>query len=67
MTNAEQVLSALRNNSEGCTENGWKDIYLDNAIPTGMNDKVFRAALATLSKQGLYKVVDGYAWGRVKM
>ena len=65
MTKVQQVLANLRNNAEN-VDNGWGDVYLDNAI-NGMNDKEFRACLASLSKQGLYKVVDGYAWGRVKV
>ena len=60
------VLQALRANAE-YSENGWLVVYLDNARPAGMSDKVFRAALAQLSKRELYKVIDGFAWGKVKM
>ena len=61
------VLCSLRNNVEGNNENGWKMVYLDNARPKDMNDKQFRGCLAALSKMGVYKVVDGYAWGKVKV
>ena len=65
-TVAEQLLKNLRNSMEGnATKDGFVMVYLDNARH-GMNDKVFRANLAVLSKLGLYRVVDGYAWGEVK-
>lgn len=69
MTTVEQVLSSLRAHpdyEEEQADGMWLMVYLDNARVAGMNDKAFRAALAQLSKQGLYKVVDGYAWGKVK-
>ncbi len=66
MTNSEQVLKSLRSKVENDNGDGWGEVYLDNAR-NGMNDKVFRAALAQLSKQGLYQVIDGYAWGKVKI
>lgn len=62
-----QVLAALRANAEGCTENGWRNVYLDNALPAGMSDKSFRSHLAALSKVGLYRPIDGYAFGDVKV
>lgn len=65
-TVAEQVLKNLRAHAEGGMNDKWGMIYLDNARK-GMNDKVFRANLAVLSKLGYYKVVDGYAWGEVKL
>ena len=71
MTNeAANVLASLRQNSE-YTEpfNGveWGMVYLDNARPKGMSEKSFRSHLAALSKQGLYRVEDGFAWGLVKV
>lgn len=64
---AQTVLNALRNGSEGWSKSeAWGEVYLDNVRPAGMTDKTFRAYLAVLSKAGLYKVVDGYAWGKVK-
>lgn len=65
-TNANQVLNSLRKYVEN-KNNGWGEVYLDNARPIGMNDKVFRANLAVLSKLGLYRPVDGYAFGDVKL
>lgn len=65
---ADIVLAALIANAEGCEDsNGWRDVYLDNARPVEMNDKVFRAALATLSKRGVYRPHDGFAFGAVKV
>ena len=60
-TAADQVLKALRDKVEYCDDGVWGGVYLDNARPKGMNDKIFRAALATAFKQGLYKVDDGFA------
>ena len=66
MTKTEQVLSALRQNTES-TDDGWGMVYLDNARPEGMSEKTFRSCLAQLSKQDLYRVADGYAFGEVKI
>lgn len=68
--NAQKVLSNLRANTESTeTRDGvvWGSVYLDNARPSGMSDKVFRAALSQLAKAGLYKVIDGYAFGDVRL
>lgn len=65
MTNTETVLKNLRDNAES-EFRGWGCVYLDNARK-GMPVATFRAALAQLSKQGLYRVVDGYAFGDVKL
>lgn len=67
---AQTVLNNLRNHSEGTTltdKNGvkWVSVYLDNARH-GMDKNKFRAQLAVLAKAGLYRVVDGYAWGDVR-
>lgn len=69
MTNTQQVLAALRANSEDryALPGTWTLVYLDNARPKDMSDKVFRANLGQLAKQKLYRVVDGYAWGEVKV
>ena len=67
--NTEQVLKAMRANtdSEG-TQEGWRMVYLDNALP---QDREFRRSLggmlSSLTKRGVYKEVDGFAWGQVKM
>lgn len=64
--NTKQVLSNLRKSAEDHSAD-WSEVYLDNAVPVGMSDKSFRSTLAILSKAGFYKVIDGYAWGKVKM
>ena len=66
-SNVATVLNNLRKFAEGCESNGWRDVYLDNARPEHMTDKTFRACLASLAKQGLYKPLDGYAFGMIKM
>lgn len=68
---AQTVLNNLRASTEGTfitDKNGakWESVYLDNARK-GMEQNKFRAQLAVLSKAGLYRVVDGYAWGDVKI
>ena len=69
--NKQQVLENLRANieSESTTADGhrWGCVYLDNARPKGMSANQFRAILAQLSKEGLYKVIDGYAFGDVRL
>jgi hypothetical protein len=62
-----RVLTALRQASESDDGNGWRSVYLDNARPAGMSNKSFRSYLAKLSQHGLYRVIDGYAFGSVKM
>jgi len=63
---AQTVLSRLRNHMEGnADKDGFVMIYLDNAR-YGMPAKTFRAYLKVLAEAGLYRVVDGYAWGEVK-
>jgi len=62
------VLAALRSNTEGSGgREGWKDVYLDNARPPGMSVTSFRSQLSALAKRGLYKPIDGWAFGEVKM
>jgi hypothetical protein len=65
-TVAARLLESLRANVERVS-NGWGEVYLDNAKPAEMSVHRFRANLAVLSKLGLYRVVDGYAFGDVKM
>lgn len=62
-----RILQALRAAAESDAAPGWRDVYLDNARPSDLNDKQFRAALVSLSKRGLYKPLDGYAFGMVRM
>lgn len=61
-----KVLTALREASESDDGEGWRMVYLDNARPAGMSVNSFRSYLAKLSQHGLYRVVDGYAWGSVR-
>lgn len=64
------VLEALRKASENDGEPGWRDVYLDNArslVPVYMTANTFRSYLAKLSQHGLYRPLDGYAFGTVKM
>jgi hypothetical protein len=64
---AQTVLTNLRNAYESVDSTGeWGMTYIDNARE-GMEQNKFRAQLAVLSKAGLYRVVDGYAWGEVKV
>ncbi len=64
--NVAVVINALRANVENVSD-GWGEVYLDNARPAWMSDKTFRACLSSLSKSNAYRVIDGYAWGKVKM
>jgi hypothetical protein len=61
------VLAALRSKAEGEAVDGFKLVYLDNAKPEGMSPTAFAGHLGALQKAGLYKVIDEYAWGNVKM
>lgn len=66
---SDQVLAALRANAEDRNQPdaGWLMVYLDNAKPNNMSQKTFRSCLSVLSHSGVYKVMDGWAWGSVKM
>jgi hypothetical protein len=62
------VLNNLRENAESeviYKGEKWLCCYLDNARK-GMDKNKFRAQLAVLAKAGLYRIVDGYAFGDVK-
>ncbi len=68
----EIVLESLRSNYEGHSNppadiDGWADVYLDNAKPAWMSPATFRFHLSALSKRGLYRPIDNYAWGKVKL
>lgn len=74
MSTTERVLAALRANIESSTADTsatrpgtWADVYLDNAKPADVTATSFRACLAALAKQGLYRVIDGFAWGSVRL
>jgi hypothetical protein len=65
---AARLLAALRRHVE--SEDGeWGMVYLDNAHhgSLGMTPHQFAWHLSALSKAGLYKPVDGYAWGTVRL
>jgi hypothetical protein len=67
----ETVLAALRSKHESIETRAdgtsWGLTCLDNARPAGISDLSFRATLAALAKAGLYRVVDGFAWGEVRL
>jgi len=68
MMKSDEVLAALRDNAEGGNDNGWSDVYLDNASAgLGMTPMQFRSCLSVLAQRGVYRVVDGYAWGKVAL
>lgn len=69
-TKTAEVLAALRANTEGVetkTSDGrtFHSVYLDNARPAGMSPRAFAGHLSALAAAGLYKEVDGFAWGDV--
>lgn len=66
MTTTE-ILQTLRANAEGAPFNGWCMVYLDNAIPAGMNRHAFAGFLSALTATGDYRPVDGFAFGEVKV
>jgi hypothetical protein len=66
MNKSLQVLESLRKHVEN-SQDGWGTVYLDNAKPDGMSSKSFRAYLSQLSKAGLYKPEDEFAFGSVKL
>lgn len=61
------ALANLRKEAESDNGDGWWDCYIDNARPDGWSGKKWAAVLGSLKKKGLYREVDGYAWGSVKM
>ena len=64
----EQTLASLRSNVESDHNlPGFGTVYLDNARLPGQSDKQFRAHLSALSKRGDYKIIDGYAFGAVRI
>jgi hypothetical protein len=64
--NAATVLDGLYACAEGEPEGGFRMVYLDNARPAGMSAQAFAGHLSALEARGLYKPVDGYAWGMVR-
>lgn len=69
---AFQLLADLRANVEGTVEtraNGvsWQNVYLDNVPRRGLTPRQFAWHLSQLSHVGLYRPIDGDAWGDVAM
>jgi len=62
----DAVLRSLRANVEGL-DGDYGDVYLDNARPYGMSERIFRSCLSKLIKSRLYEPVDGFSWGRVRI
>jgi hypothetical protein len=61
------VLDALRAHAERKLPNGWAEVYLDNAKPARMSPHSFAGHLSVLREKGLYRPVDGNAFGDVQM
>jgi hypothetical protein len=62
----DTVLRSLRANVE-FLDGDYGNVYLDNARPYAMSERIFRSCLSNLIKSGLYEPVDGFAWGRVRI
>ncbi|TIT93455.1 MAG: hypothetical protein E5W55_16145 [Mesorhizobium sp.] len=64
MYDVSKTLASLIENVED--EDGeWGIVYLDNARLRGQSATEFRAHLSALSKRGIYKPIDNYAFGKV--
>jgi len=61
----EKILATLRENIESRND-GWGMVYLDNARIPEVSVHQFRAILAQLSKDGLYRTYDEKCFGEVK-
>lgn len=69
---AFQLLADLRAHSEGCDDVerdgiAWRNVYLDNVPRRGLTPRQFAWHLSQLSHVGLYRPIDGDAWGDVAM
>ena len=64
---ANDILARLRRHAEDVDEEGWGMVYLDNAMPSDISGHQYAGYLAVLQRRGVYRIVDGYAWGQVKM
>ena len=62
----ETILKALRRHAEDVRD-GWGMVYLDNARPNDVSPRQFAGYLSVLEQRGLYRTVDNYAWGEVKV
>lgn len=63
---AKQVYQSLLDKDEGTASAGWGTVYLDNAIPTGMNAYQFAGYLSALERVGLYRPDEDGFFGYVK-
>lgn len=66
MQNVDATLAALRNQVED-DDGEWGSVYLDNARHPDQSAAQFRSHLAVLSVRGVYRRVDGYAFGLVRL
>jgi hypothetical protein len=62
-----EVLKMLREHAESDDGDGWWTVYLDNARPSGMAPRSFAGHLSALESVGLYRPIDSYAFGQIKM
>jgi hypothetical protein len=65
--NVNIILESLIKNVENMYDEEWGVVYLDNARIKGISEYQFRAILSSLSKQGLYRTLDRFAFGMVKL
>jgi hypothetical protein len=70
-TEAAAIYEALLCNTEGgmtkkTDGSQWGTVYLDNAIPAGMNRHSFAGYLSALERAGLYKSYEDDCFGEVR-
>lgn len=68
MSKSDEVYKSLLRHIESphtIDGRGFHSVYLDNCRLQGQSTKQFRACLATLAKQGKYRVYDGEFFGFV--
>jgi hypothetical protein len=66
MTETEKVLANLRAHVKS-SDGEWVKVYLDNARPSRMTPGSYACHLSALIRAGLYRPLDGFAWGLVRM
>jgi hypothetical protein len=68
---AQEILSNLRIEAESIETRAdgstWGQVYLDNARPSGMSAHGFAGYLQALHAAGLYRTLDGIAFGLVRL
>jgi hypothetical protein len=62
-----QIYTALCNNTEGCNNDGWMTVYLDNARPSDVTARQFASILGSLQKKGLYRSDSDDFFGKVRI